>query len=152
MTRHLAPPLIRAALNLGTYLEQFLGGFVVNGLPAIRWIMLQKGADDDDFDDDEDEFEEDDAGEDEDDGDEDAFILKYFEVYDEGDEQWADVYDFSPVSGDPDDDEPAARHRLATLEEALALAVERYGADPARFVNQTMIGHEYYDYVMRGRR
>ena len=58
-----------------------------------------------------------------------------------------------PVSGDPDDqDEPAARHRVATLEEALALAVERYGADPARFVNQTMIGHEYYDYVLRGRR
>jgi hypothetical protein len=114
--------------------------------------MLQKGADDDDFDDDEDEFEDDDAGEVEDDGDEDVFILKYFEVYDEGDEQWADVYDFSPVSGDPDDDEPAARHWLATLDEALALAVERYGADPARFVNQTMIGHEYYDYVVRGRR
>ena len=148
MTRHLAPQFVRTALNRGTYVEQFLGGFVVDGQPAIRWIMLQKGADDDEFEDEEDEDEVD-----REDPDEEVFVLSYYEALDEGREDWVDVHGFSPVSGDPDDMyEPAARHRTSTLEEALALAVERYGADPARFVNQTMIDHEYYDYVVRGRR
>lgn len=153
MTRHLTPQFIRAALNRGTYVEQFLGGFVVDGQAAIRWLMLQKGADDD-YDEDDLEIEDGDEVEEQDAGDaEDVYVLSYYEVFDEGNEHWVDVYEFAPVSGDPDDHgETAARHRAATLEEALALAVQRYGADPGRFVNQTMIEHEYYDYVTRGRR
>jgi hypothetical protein len=147
MSRHLAPQMIGAALSRGTYVEQFLGGSAVDGQPSIRWLMLQKGADDDDY-----EVSDDFDGE-EDETDDDVFILKYYEVLDEGSESWVDVYEFPPVSGDPDDQgEPVTRHWLGTLEEALALAVERYGADPGRFVNQTMIGHEYHDYVLRGRR
>ena len=79
-------------------MEQFLGGFEVDGQPAIRWIMLQKGADDDDFDDDEDEFEDEDVGGAADDGDgdddEDVFVLKYYEVFDEGNENWVAVNEF----------------------------------------------------------
>lgn len=145
-TRYLILPYIRSALNRGEPVGQFLGGFVVDGHPAIRWVLLQKGAHDDDFDDGGDAGEIEDAGDD-------VFVLSYYEVLDEGDEKWADVYDFSAASGDPDDNgEPAARHRVPTLDEALALARERYGADPGRFVSETMIEHEYYDYVVRGRR
>jgi hypothetical protein len=152
MTRYLIPQFIRTALNLGTGVEQFLGGFVVDDQPAIHWISLHKGADDDDFDDDEDEFEDEDAEGVEDDGvaDEDLFVLSYYDACDEGNEDWIDVYEFTALSADQY--APVARHRLATLEEALALAVERYGADPARFVNGGVIQDEYYDYLLRGRR
>jgi hypothetical protein len=152
MTRYLIPQFIRAALNRGTGVEQFLGGFVVDGHPAIRWIELRNGGDDD-FDDDEDQAQDADVAEadGDDDGDDgDGFVLWYYEAFDEGNENWMDVYEFGNVSGDQF--EPAARHRLATLEEALALAVERYGADPARFVNPGVIQDEYRDYLMRGRR
>jgi adenylate kinase family enzyme len=121
-TPYLILPYVRSALNRGDPVEQFLGGFEDGGEPAIRWIELRQ--------------------------EEDAVVLSLYEVYDEGGEDWLDVYEFQPV-GDPDEFGLAAEHRLSTLDEAIALAVERYGASPDRFVNGSMVQDEYRDYLKR---
>ncbi|HEY0018877.1 MAG TPA: hypothetical protein VGC13_21430 [Longimicrobium sp.] len=121
-TRYLILPFIRTALNRGACVEQFLGGFDDGGEPAIRWITLCQ--------------------------EEDAVVLSLHEAYDQGDESFWDVYDFTPLT-EYDEDDAAGEHRLPTVEEAIALAVERYGASPDRFVNGGVVQDEYGDYVKR---
>ncbi|WP_420127915.1 hypothetical protein [Longimicrobium sp.] len=122
MTRYLLLPYVRSALNRGGSVEQFLGGFQHDGEPAIRWIALRQ--------------------------EEDAVVLSVYEAYDEGGEDWLDVYAFQPV-GDSDEFGLAAEHHLSTVDEAIAFAVERYGASPDRFVNGSMVQDEYRDYLSR---
>lgn len=123
MSRYLIPAFIQSALHRGQAVEQFLGGFVHDGDPAIRWIAIAPR-----------------------DG---EIVLSLHETYDEGGEDFTDVYAFASI-GDPDEAyEPAAEHRFATIDEALAAAVERYGADLARFVNAGLVEDEYGDYRAR---
>jgi hypothetical protein len=124
-TRYLIRPYVRSVLNRGGSVEQFLGGFEDGGEPAIRWIGLTQEKD--------------------------AVVLSLYEVYDQGGEDWLDVYEFQPV-GDPEEFGLAAEHRLSTVDEAIALAVERYGASPDRFVNGFMVQDEYADYLAGRRR
>jgi hypothetical protein len=124
MTRYLAPPFIRSCIGGGRPVEQFLGGCIHDGERAIRWVEIRP--------------------------DPDGVTLLLYEVYDEGDEEWLDVYAFTGTDDDPDErDSPAAEHHLSTLEEALSLAQELYGADPERFVNAGVIQDEYGDYLQR---
>ena len=124
MTRYLIPSFIRSALGRGQAVEQFLGGFMHGEEPAVRWISVAP-----------------------EDG---EVVLSLHEVYDQGREDFLDLYDFTPIGDDGDEDgEPAAEHRVSTLEEALALAAERYGADPARFVNAGVVQDEYADHLAR---
>ena len=124
MTRYLLPPFIQSALNRGHAVEQFLGGFEYEGSPALRWLTLQP--------------------------EEDGVTLLVYESYDEGGEDFLDLYAFSEIDGEQGDS--AAEHPCATLDEALTLARTRYGADPERWVNEGVVQDEYQDYLTRGRR
>lgn len=127
MTRYLVLPFVRTALNLGKPVEQFLGGFSANGHPAVRWIELRPESDE--------------------------IVLSLYEVYDEGSEDWLDLYEFERATDDDlEQDEPAAEHRFSTLDDALAAAAERYGAHPERFVNAGVIQDEYHDHLARAKR
>lgn len=119
MARYLVPAFIQGAIRRGKAVEQFLGGFRDGDEPALRYLELR--ADD-----------------------EDGMELWVHEVYDDGAESFLDVGEFTRLDED-DDDEPAAR--VGTLDEALALAAERFGARPDRWVNEGMLGHEYLDYL-----
>jgi len=127
MARHLAEPFIRSALNLGRAVEQFLGGFTDGEDPAIRWLALRQDGS--------------------------GVVVSLYEALDEGGEDWMDVYEFTRANGDPDEpEEPSAEHPCDSLEEALALAADLYGAAPDRFVNEGMVQDEYLDFVRRQRR
>ena len=124
MTRYLAPPFIQGSISRGRSVEQFLGGYMDGDEPALRWVEIRPEPN--------------------------GVALLLHQVYDEGDEDFLDVYDFTDLDGESDEgDGPAAEHHLPTLEDALSLAGELYGADPGRFVNEGMIQDEYRDYLQR---
>ena len=123
MTRHLIEPHLRSALDRGKSVEQFLGGSVWEGEPVVRWIEIRQDSDE--------------------------FVLSFYQVYDEGSEEWLDLYEFQPAMEDPDED--CVEHTFATLDAALAFASAQYGVDPARFVNEGVIQDEYRDYLLRRR-
>lgn len=121
MTRYLILPFIQSALNRGTGVEQFLGGFMDGDEPALRWITLCHGPD----------------------GEVEIWLN---EAYDQGDESFLDVYEFTPLDDD-EDHEPVAR--VPTLAEALTLAQQRFGANPDRWVNAGVVQDEYLDHLRR---
>ncbi|HLM65927.1 MAG TPA: hypothetical protein VK358_00300 [Longimicrobium sp.] len=118
MTRYLVPAFIKSAIHRGVSVEQFLGGFDADGEPALRYMELRPK--------------------------EDRVELWVHEVYDQGDESYLDLYDFTPLDDDAED-EPATQ--ALTLDEALALARDRFGAHPDRWVHEGVIQDEYLDYL-----
>lgn len=68
-----------------------------------------------------------------------------FEVPDLGDLGFTDIYEF----GSNDTDEPIAV--VGSPGEALALAHSQLGASQECWVNVTVVGDEYFDYVSAGR-
>lgn len=68
----------------------------------------------------------------------------HFEVPDSGSLQFADIYEFGS-----DDSEPVAL--LGSASEALALVYSQFGASPEYWVNMSVIGDEYLDYLSAGR-
>ena len=75
------------------------------------------------------------------------FQIWHFEVCDEDDDEFLDLYSFSPASGDWPDS-PVSIHISA--EEAVAEATRAFRADPTRWVNQFLIQDEYRDYLPSG--
>ncbi|HEX8271733.1 MAG TPA: hypothetical protein VF615_03710 [Longimicrobiaceae bacterium] len=106
-------------------MEQFLGGFLHEQGPAVRWLALRrKGR---------------------------GVAVLLHEALDDG-HLGCDIYEFTALNDDPDKlYDPTAKHRCDTLEQALDLAAKLYGASPDRFVNEGLIQDEYQDFVA-GRR
>ncbi|HVG45053.1 MAG TPA: hypothetical protein VM890_10000 [Longimicrobium sp.] len=123
MTRYLAPPFLQSCIGRGRSVEQFLGGYMDGDERALRWVEIRPEPN--------------------------GVALLLHQVYDEGDEGFLDVYEFTEVDDGTERDGPAAEHHLSTLEEALLLAGELYGADPDHFVNEGVIQDEYRDYLRR---
>lgn len=125
MARYLTDYFLRGALQKGHAVEQFLGGFIHEDGPAIRWLELRR------------------------DGSGVAVLLH--EALDDGD-MGCDIYEFTALNDDPDDlYDPTAEHHCDSVEQALALAAKLYGASPDRFVNEGVIQDEYEDFVARRR-
>jgi hypothetical protein len=119
MSRYLDQSLLVARLRAGRPLEQWLGTRPLDSGVAIRWLHLGRELSDD-------------------------YSLTLFEVYDDGDENFQDVHEFSPV----DVDEPNGTTMMfATPEELLSAARERFGANADNFVNRGMVQDEYADYL-----
>lgn len=68
-----------------------------------------------------------------------------YEVFDDGSEEFLDVYSFSPIEERPET--PVETYSDTTS--ACAGAVDRYFADSGRWVNQFMIQDEYRDDLAR---
>ncbi|HEU0078471.1 MAG TPA: hypothetical protein VFQ76_12515, partial [Longimicrobiaceae bacterium] len=124
MSRYLIDYYLRNAISRGRMVEQFLGGFVHEGQPAIRRLSLGV-SDDDDYDD-----EDGDGG-----ADEGEFLRALYESVDPQHEGWWDVPSFGELPG-VDQGAPAAAHRCDTIDQALALAREVYGARDDAWVNE----------------
>jgi hypothetical protein len=70
-----------------------------------------------------------------------AYGLTYFESFDEGEDGNSDVREFSVL--DPENDPYGTTHHFASVDEAVAFAVEHYGASADKFVAGGMLTVEY---------
>jgi hypothetical protein len=73
----------------------------------------------------------------------DQYATQYTECFDDGDYDFVDIYDFSPLHPD----EPLKVDTFELIEDALNFVVESYKADLQRFVSAGIIQEEYKDYL-----
>ncbi|NQX43247.1 hypothetical protein SAMN05421820_1166 [Pedobacter steynii] len=110
---------LRTNLSLGRKVEQWLGYKQEDSYIILRWISLEK----------------EDNGE---------FSVAYIESFDEGNEDFIDVYEFSTL----DPDEPLGIiNTFSTLDEAIDFSLDEYGAEIDNFINAGMIQEEYRTYL-----
>lgn len=112
---------LRTNLSLGKIVEQWLGYKQEDDYIILRWISLEK----------------ENSGE---------FSVAYIESFDEGSEDFIDVYEFSTL----DPDEPLGIiNTFSTLDEAINFSLGEYGAEIDNFINAGMIQEEYRTYLNR---
>jgi len=108
-------------LRLGKSIEQWLSYIKENDYAIINWLRIDKEKDD-------------------------MYSVSYFEVFDEGSEEFIDIYEFSKL----DPDEPyGIINTFNSVEESLEFATRTYGASIDKFVSGGMIQEEYRDYLRR---
>ena len=108
------------AISAGKTVEQFLGAFERDGDQAIRYLTIRK------------------QGE--------RFWLHNHEVYDEGSEDYLDLYAFEYLEMPEDRFEPFPTE-FNTMEDALRYASAEFGADSRRWVNKGVVQDEYSDFI-----
>ena len=120
MALYLSPQELIARVRLGKKAEQWLSCFNEADYTVIRWISVAK--------------------------EEGQFDVTYFESFDEGDENFHDVHEFSVI--DPDNEPYDITHLFDSVEAAVALAIENYGASAEKFVASGMIYQEYAKHLL----
>jgi hypothetical protein len=115
MAIYLSPLELTARLRLGKEAHQWLGHFEEADYTVLRWLYIFK--------------------------DKQQYSVSYVESFDEGDEEWTDVTEFSHL--DPDE---VIEHSFASAEEAIEFAVQTYSASRERFVPGGMLHAEYLAY------
>ena len=116
MALYLARLELQARLHGGKEVEQWLGHADEGEYTVIKWLYLAQE-------------------------DRHRYSVNYLESFDEGDEEWQNVPEFSLL--DPDAEDSVA---FDSVEEAVAYAVQAHGASPDRFVPGGMIAGEYARY------
>ncbi len=116
---HLKIEQLRTNLSLGKTVEQWLGYEDQDNYTVLRWISIEKERDG-------------------------TFSVAFIECFDEGNEGFTDVYEFSLL--DPDEPEGVLR-TFDTFDEAIDFSVAEYGAKSDNFVSQGMIQDEYLAYL-----
>lgn len=116
MALYLSPLELIARVHLGKEVEQWLGHFEEADYTVIKWLYIAKKA-------------------------QHQYLVRYIESFDEGDEEWHDVTEFSLL--DPDEE---VTQSFISVEEAVAFAVQTYGASAERFVPGGMLQAEYASY------
>ena len=119
--RHLTESNIQSALQRGRYVEQLISPTRTDNATILRWLELRST--------------------------DDRFTLTLYEVFDDGSEDYLDVYSIEQASPD----EEPVRHSFSTLDEALLFAESSYSAPRTRYVNQAVIQDEYADYLRNAR-
>ena len=119
--RYLTRSQIQSALSRGRHVEQLLSPTTINGATVLRWIDLHPAND--------------------------QFAITLYEVFDDGSEDYLDIYSFEPVNPD---EEPTPRS-FDSLDDALSFAESSYTASRDRYVNQAVIQDEYADYLRNHR-
>ncbi len=115
MAEYLADDQTRARLRLGKSLEQWLGVVRETDYTILRWLRIDKES-------------------------EESFSVAYFESFDEGNEDFLDIYAFSLV----DPDEPfGVIHTFSSIADALEFAEATYKASPNKYISAGMIQEEY---------
>lgn len=109
---------LKSNLNLGKSVEQWLGTETGNEYIIIKWLRVDKEADGN-------------------------YTVTYIECFDEGNEDFADVYEFSTL----DPDYPfGITSSFSSIADAIDFSVENYGASYSKFVSEGMIQEEYINY------
>lgn len=109
---------LRANLNLGKAVEQWLGYYEIDGEIILRWLRVysEKG----------------------------EYNVLYIECYDQGSVDNLNIYYFTVV----DPDEPYGLiDTFNTPDEAIEFSLNKYNASINKFVNNGMIQEEYRNYL-----
>jgi hypothetical protein len=121
MMRYLNKDEIQSRLRLGKSVEQWLGVVQEADCTILRWLSIDKESDE-------------------------TFSVAYFESFDEGSEDFLDIYAFSLA----DPDEPFGLiHTFYSIADALEFAAVNYKASPHKYTAAGMIQEEYRDYINR---
>ena len=116
MALYLSPLELQARVHAGKEVEQWLSHAEEGEYTVIKWLYLAQEA-------------------------QDQYSVNYLESFDEGDEEWQNVPEFSLL--DPDAENSIA---FDSVKEAVAYAVQTYGASPDRFIPGGMLAEEYARY------
>lgn len=121
MVQYLKDDQIRARLRLGKSVEQWLGVVQEADYTILKWLSIDMESDE-------------------------SFSVAYFESFDEGNEDFLDIYAFSLA----DPDEPSGLiHTFYSIADALEFAAVTYKASPNKYISAGMIQEEYRDYINR---
>jgi hypothetical protein len=115
VSTYLSTAELEARLHLGKGAEQWLSYVQESEYAFIRWLSIDK--------------------------DRSQFTVTYFKSFDEGDEGFHDVHEFSVL--DPEEAPYGVTHEFNSAVEAIAFVVETYGASADKFVASGMIQDEY---------
>ncbi|WP_286841952.1 MULTISPECIES: hypothetical protein [Sphingobacterium] len=119
MMRYLNEDEIQSRLRLGKSVEQWLGVVQETDYTILRWLSIDKVSDE-------------------------SFSVAYFESFDEGNEDFLDIYSFSLV----DPDEPfGVIHTFSSVADALEFVGLTYKASPHKYTSAGMVQEEYRDYI-----
>ncbi|TFF35043.1 hypothetical protein [Mucilaginibacter psychrotolerans] len=118
--RYLTSEQLSANLSLGKSVEQWLAPKEEDTYVVLRWLRIDKEKDL-------------------------TYTTCYIECFDEGDEQFADIYEFSPI----DPDEPEVLNNFASADEAILFVKDAYAASLDKFVNAGLIQDEYRNFIMK---
>jgi len=119
--RYLNKDEIQSRLRLGKSVEQWLGDFQEEDYTILKWLSINMEKDE-------------------------SFSVAYFESFDEGNEDFLDIYAFSLV----DPDAPfGVINAFYSIADALEFAEVTYKASPHKYTSAGMIQEEYRDYINR---
>ncbi|WP_143164215.1 hypothetical protein [Hymenobacter daecheongensis] len=121
MASYPSPQELIARVHLGKEVEQWLSHYNEADYTVIRWISVAK--------------------------EEGQFGVTYFESFDEGDEEFHDVHEFSVI--DPENEPCGTTHLFDSIEAVVAFAIENYGASAEKFVASGMIYQEYAKHLLK---
>jgi hypothetical protein len=114
--RYLTPSEAKLALDRGKQIEQFLGGYLAEGEPAIRYVVVRSDGE--------------------------RIVGTVYECLEPLNDNFYDVVEFHNVEPDTDPEDFC----FDTLEEAFSFLKYRNGVTENGFVNQGMICEEYKDF------
>jgi len=110
---------LKTSIALGKSVEQWLGTQIQADFTIIKWLRIDKEADN-------------------------SYTVSYFECFDDGSEDFYDVYEFSSL----DPDQPFGLiSSFSSVEDAIIYSTEHYGASSAKFIIGGMIQEEYAAYL-----
>ncbi|WP_104382934.1 hypothetical protein [Sphingobacterium sp. HMA12] len=119
--RYLNEDEIQSRLRLGKSVEQWLGDVQEEDYTILKWLSINMEKDE-------------------------SFSVAYFESFNEGNEDFLDIYSFSLV----DPDEPfGVIHVFNSIADALSFAEVTYKASPNKYISAGVIQEEYRDYISR---
>ncbi|OOQ58014.1 hypothetical protein [Mucilaginibacter pedocola] len=119
MARYLTEEQLIAHLRLDKAVEQWLGVIKEETYTIIKWLRIDKES----------------ASQ---------YSVAYFECFDEGEEDFVDIYEFSQL----DPDEPfGVINSFDTVEDALKFDDTSYTAMIGKYVSAGSIQEEYLDYL-----
>jgi len=118
MNNYLKKEQVRSSLKVGKAVEQWLGHFSEGNDTVLKWLRIYR------------EKEE--------------YNVMYIECYDQGNEDFIDVYDFTII----DPDEPyGAITSFSSIDQAIEFSKNEYGSLDDRFVTNGLIQQEYLKYL-----
>ena len=119
MKRYLTREQLKSNLLLGFAVEQWLSHYREDDYTIIRWLRIDKENDQN-------------------------YTVAYFECFDEGNEDFLDIYEFSLLNPD----EPyGVLTQFNNSDDALSFSTTAYEASNGKYVSTGMIQEEYQDYL-----
>ncbi len=121
MKQYLNKDKIQSRLRLGKSVEQSLGVVQKDDYTILKWLSIDMESDE-------------------------CFSVAYFESFDEGSEDFLDIYAFPLI----DPDEPfGVIDTFSSIADALEFAEVTYKASAHKYTAAGMIQEEYRDYINR---